>query len=452
MLSSNPSGQNQQYCQEKNNRQMNNAFFCSNHETIKEQFIDICQVEFNKKKNPCCKHSGGDGKIWGMRKFSIIFVLLSAVCLFADAVFAQTNDTCIIYFTSLGCSSCSRVGPLVTVELPQKYSNFVVIEYDISQEPENAAIMYEYFERYNVPLVDRLTPFVLIDEDIYLSEDDSILKGLENLVSEKKSNTCPLLDASLLSGKPKIYPESKAKEFETSKDIVQQNLTLAKVISLAAVDAVNPCALAVLTLMLLGVLAYNPGDKRKVLFAGLAFCLSVFVMYFFYGLIIVRLFQLVQALSNIRLWLYKILGVLAIILGILNLKDFIRYKPGTLGTEMPMFLRPKMQNLLFKVTSPKAAFVIGAFVTLFLLPCTIGPYIICAGILCSLSLFKALPWLFLYNAVFILPMLVITAVCFIGLSSVENIPEWRERNIRPLHLIAGVIILALGLAMVLGLV
>ncbi|MBM4402698.1 MAG: hypothetical protein FJ044_05640 [Candidatus Cloacimonetes bacterium] len=391
--------------------------------------------------------------------FSFFYFLL-----FTSPSFAQTERTCLVYFTGIGCPHCAKVDPLVLEKLPEKYPGLVVVEYEIYQEKQNAPLLFEYDKIYNSGLG---IPLVIFDKEKSLVGGTSISQNIEKILEEKKGNPCPLidgtsvryedLDISSLPGSPEIYPPiwrvyplSGGEEGETSTKVVQQDLTLAKVISLAAVDAVNPCALAVLTLMLLGVLAYNPGDKRKVLLAGLAFSFSVFVMYFFYGLVIIRIFQVIQALTSIRLWLYKLLGVAAVVLGVLNIKDFIRYQPGSVGTEMPMFLRPKMQNLLFKITSPKGAFTLGALVTLFLLPCTIGPYIICGGILCSLSLLETLPWLFIYNAIFILPMLAITIFCFAGLTSVENVSEWRERNIRPLHLIAGVIILALGLAMVLG--
>jgi len=79
------------------------------------------------------------------------------------------------------------------------------------------------------------------------------------------------------------------------------------------------------------------------------------------------------------MYIFKAFGILAILLGIFNLKDYFFYRPGGLATEMPMKLRPGMKLLIKKITSPKGAFTIGIFVTLFLLPCTIGPYIIASG-------------------------------------------------------------------------
>lgn len=225
---------------------------------------------------------------------------------------------------------------------------------------------------------------------------------------------------------------------------------LAKIVSLAAVDAVNPCALAVLTLMLIAILTYNPKKKKNVLLAGFAFTLSVFIMYLFYGLVIIRFFQVIQTLTAIRLWLYKILGVVAILLGLLNLRDFFHYKPGRLGTEMPIALRPKVKKIISGITSPKGAFVVGLFVTVFLLPCTIGPYVIAGGILSALELMKTIPWLLLYNAIFVLPMLAITLVVYAGIKKVEDVSGWKDRNIRYLHLVAGLIIICLGIAMLMG--
>ncbi|MFH1722470.1 MAG: hypothetical protein ABH950_07705 [Candidatus Altiarchaeota archaeon] len=225
---------------------------------------------------------------------------------------------------------------------------------------------------------------------------------------------------------------------------------MSKIIGLALVDAVNPCALAVLTLMLIAILTYNPKNKRNVLYAGLSFTASVFILYLFYGLVIIRFFQVIDALTSIRLWLYQILGMAAVILGLLNIKDFLWYKEGGLMTEMPMFMRPKLKKIISGVTSPKGAFVVGAFVTVFLLPCTIGPYVIAGGILSTMELLKTIPWLMIYNAIFVFPMIVITLLVYAGIAHVEDVSGWKDRNIKYLHLIAGLIMFLLGVAMIMG--
>jgi cytochrome c biogenesis protein CcdA len=135
---------------------------------------------------------------------------------------------------------------------------------------------------------------------------------------------------------------------------------------------------------------------------------------------------------------------------LLNIRDFVSYKPGRMATEMPVMFRPKVKKLISKVTSPGGAFIVGIFVTFFLTPCTMGPYLIAGGILSSIEFVKTLPWLALYNLVFILPMIIITLIVYGGLSSVENLSGWKEHNIRYMHLVAGVIMVLLGVIMLFG--
>lgn len=226
------------------------------------------------------------------------------------------------------------------------------------------------------------------------------------------------------------------------------DLTFGKITALALADAVNPCALAVLTLVLITVLTYNPNKKARVLWAGLMFTLAVYILYLFYGLILVHVFKnYITVISGAQFYFYKILAIGSILLGILNLKDFIRYRPGGFATEMPVALRPKVAKLISKITSPIGAFFIGVVVTLFLLPCSIGPYLIASGILSYIDFVKTLPWLLYYNLLFVLPMIAITLIVYIGYTSVERIKEWKENNVLYLHLAAGIILTLLGLAM-----
>ncbi len=225
-----------------------------------------------------------------------------------------------------------------------------------------------------------------------------------------------------------------------------------KTIMLGLADSVNPCAISVLALMLIAIVTYNPGDRKQILFAGLSFVLAVIIMYLLYGYLIITAFQFVQSIASIKLYIYKALGVGAILLGILELKDYFKYKPGSIGTEMPLFLRPKVNEIISKVTSPAGAFGMGLFVTLFLLPCTIGPYIILGGMLADGGFVASIPMLLLYNLVFVSPMIIVTILVYIGSKKAEDVKDWKERNVRKMHLVAGALMLLIGTLMVLGVI
>lgn len=390
--------------------------------------------------------------------FFLVLILGIFVILIPGFSFAQEDTVCAVYFTGVGCPHCANTDPVILEDLPKEYSNLVVIEYEIYQQRENAPLLYTYNENYNSGLG---IPLIIFNKDEHIIGDRSILNNIREAI-EKGPNPCPLIDGSSvdfqnldlasLPGNPKIwtssphYPgEDGFTKSEQPGEEIKPGFTLAKIVSLAVVDAVNPCALAVLTLMLIAILTYNPTKRRNILLAGLAFVISVFVLYLIYGLIIIKSFQLIQALTFIRLWLYKILGAGAIILGCFKLRDFFRYKA-------VCKVSPRVDKIISKIASPRGAFLVGAFVTIFLLPCTIGPYIICGGILCPLGILKSLPWLLLYNSIFILPMLAVVLIIYFGLRKVKDISSWEARNTRYLNLISGLVILGLGIAMILGLV
>ena len=219
-------------------------------------------------------------------------------------------------------------------------------------------------------------------------------------------------------------------------------VSILEIAGYAAVDAINPCALAVMVIVLTSLLFANHQNRKIVLLGGFSFTSAVFILYFIYGLGITATFGL---FSSIAPAFNKFIGVFAIILGMLNLKDYLVYKPGGIATEMPLTMRPGMKIWTKRITSPKGAFFIGILVTGFLLPCTIGPYIVASGILSELSFISRIPWLLFYNLIFVLPMIIITLVIYFGVTSVEKISGWKDKNIKYLHLIEGLILVILGI-------
>lgn len=230
------------------------------------------------------------------------------------------------------------------------------------------------------------------------------------------------------------------------------DITFFSILSLAITDAINPCAFAVMILVLSEFLTRNPKNKRNILLGGLAFSLAVFVLYFIYGLVMTKFFSKIPETGFFTLYVSKGFGVLSLFLGLMNIKDFLNYRPGGFATEMPMKFRPRMRLLVKKVESPLGAFVVGIFVTLFLLPCSIGPYIIASEQLATLNFIKTVLWLLLYNLIFIIPMLAITFIIYASIATVDKVSGWRERNIKKLHLIEGIILIIIGILMVTGII
>ncbi len=219
------------------------------------------------------------------------------------------------------------------------------------------------------------------------------------------------------------------------------DFSLGVITGAAFVDSINPCAIAVLLILLWGLLF--SGTKEKVLKAGFSFILAIFLAYFLIGIGLFSFFIKISSLISASL-LHKIVGSFGILIGLFNIKDFFFYGKGFL-MEIPLAWRPKLKNLLQEVTSPISAFLIGLLVTFFELPCTGGPYCFTLGYLSKkITLFQLIPYLIYYNVIFILPLLLILGLIYFGFLKVEEAEDWRQKNIRLLHLIAGLVMLSLG--------
>ena len=210
-------------------------------------------------------------------------------------------------------------------------------------------------------------------------------------------------------------------------------MDLLTTLQLAAVDAINPCSIAVQAMLLAVLLSRG---RRAALLGGLLFATTVMIMYALYGLVLHAL--IASFYSIVRLALVALLGLMAAA----ELRAYFSYSPGLVSLEMPRALRPHAKALLESVNSPWMAVPVAALVSIFLLPCSSGPYIVFLG------LQKTLNWgyFLLYLAVFASPFFAITFLVYLG-TRPERIRAWRERHIRELHLLAGLILLILMINM-----
>lgn len=351
-----------------------------------------------------------------MKKLLAITIFLLAPLLFALAgpLNAQADGQATLFYGE-GCPHCAQVEDY----LKQHGLEDSIQEKEIYHNPQNAQEFNQICDEARIDLMDRGVPFLYTDSG-------DCLVGDSQIISYFKSQT----ENGAVSGAQNEKPETK-------------NLTILILTGAALVDAINPCAFAVLLILITTVLA--SGNKKRALASGLAFSASIFISYFLMGL---GLYSVVASIKTAQLFI-KTIAVLAIIIGLFNLKDFFWYGKGFL-MEVPMSWRPRLKKIISSVISPPGAFLIGFLVSLFLLPCTSGPYIVIIGMLGQKATYARAVWLLLlYNLIFILPMIAISLLAYFGMD-VKKAEEKRIKNLRILHLIAGLIMLAMGAYLLFG--
>ena len=219
-----------------------------------------------------------------------------------------------------------------------------------------------------------------------------------------------------------------------SSYLVDMDLDIVAITALAITDSINPCTLAVQAILLASLLTAR--GRRSVLIGGLIFAMTIYVMYTLYGL---GILQILYALGIDHLLRYILKGLL-LVLASLEIIAYFRYRPGMISLEMPLKLRPIARKVLSSVNNPLIALPAAVLCSILLLPCSSGPYVAMLMIIKTLEPYKQLLWILYYNIWFILPMILITLLVYFGLKP-QKAMEWREKHIKELHLVAGLLLL-----------
>lgn len=328
-----------------------------------------------------------------------------------------------------GCPHCARTETLFG-EIGTQY-NLSITQKEIYQDAANRAEMFAVYERFGQEPAQGGVPTILVENKTLIIGEMQKYQW-EALFSLCLNSSCP----------PGVYTGAT---IDSVSPLHEQDpttkLTWGVLIGAALVDSINPCTLAVMT-MLLGLVLISKGRNRMLL-SGVIFFTIVYMMYFLFGL------GILQALGNS--WItdifFKVVTVGALALAILEINAYINYKPGFLAVEMPVFLRPYTHQVIEGATSLPGVAIAALFCSIFLLPCSSGPYLMVLAMISRAVTIQSLTYLAVYNLVFILPMIAITMAVYLGYASVEQIGDAKDKYIRQIHLVSGIILFLLFLFM-----
>ena len=364
-----------------------------------------------------------------------IFVLMASLLAFFGFSFAQEY----IYFYGNGCSHCAKVEKFFEKEDVEK-------KYDIEMKEiyfnrDNVLLFQEYVQKLKIDPDKAGIPFLVIENEnecSYVAGDSKIISFFQEKINAENENfecneeNCPWLNCGEI--------DTGDIQWIASTDSENRWSFFGVMIPAALADSINPCAFAVILLLLSSILIETK-NKKKALLAGFLFALAVFLCYLAMWL---GLFSALATATNtvIIKWIVWILGI---IVWLANMKDFFWYWEW-FRMEVPLARRPALHKVIKRATSPFGAFVVWFLVSLFLLPCTSGPYITILGYLASESSsvnMRGLIYLISYNLIFVLPMILITLLVWLGVKSAEDLASFRHKNIKLIHLIVWLLMLGL---------
>lgn len=357
----------------------------------------------------------------------------------------ETNATILIelFVYSGVCETCDDAEDRLNNDIIPVYGDNITIDTLPVDYTEQYKENYEKFQKYGFTL----TPGIVVknisgvDNNISILDYDSIInigdRLLEKAVEMRLANKTIVPQVNDTNTSAGMILDTPFGEIDLS-DYSLPVLTAV----LGAIDSVNPCSFFVL-LFLLSILTYTKSRKRMILIGGI----FIFFSGFIYFLLMAAILNVIL-ISAQQLIIAMIAGVIAIIFGALNIKDFFFFKKGP-SASIPDSQKPrlyKQMRKLVKITSIPSL-IVGTVVlavsanTVELL-CSFNLPLIYTTILTSydLSSFEYYLYIFAYNLVYIIPLLIIVSAVVITMG------RWKlsEFQGRMLKLFSGIMIFSLG--------
>jgi thiol-disulfide isomerase/thioredoxin len=358
--------------------------------------------------------------------FLLLLLFLASPGSRFEASAAENDKVILYYFWGTGCPVCEEAKPFLS-GLARRHPQLEIRSYDVMASRENLALWIEMAERFRTRPAG--VPSFYIGERAFSGFSPEIAREIEATVLDRTAET--------VSGEKAVLriPLFGAVDPE------ELSLPLFTVL-IAALDSFNPCAFFVLLFLL--SLLIHVRSRRRMLMIGGTFVLCSGIVYFLFMAAWLNLFLLVGHLRAIT----TVAGTVALVLGIINAKDFFFFKEGV-SLSIPEAAKPKLfarMRGLLKAESPATmltgALILAVAANSYELLCTAGFPMVFTRVLTLHSLPPEQYYLYLglYNLVYIVPLAVIVGVFTVTLGR-RKMSEWQGRVLK---LLSGVMMVFLG--------
>ncbi|MCK5332489.1 hypothetical protein KAJ41_01335 [Candidatus Parcubacteria bacterium] len=382
-------------------------------------------------------------------------ILISSLFNTNNKVLAQENNSekiRIIYFYADDCVKCQKIKPFIG-EIKEKYSDKIdFLEHDVKGEEQCRQLFYNFVEKYNVPDNKAGTPLIFVGNE-YLSGPNDITDKLEDKINQNMNTNEKLLfdcheflDAwpnvnriDFLGGGGddvcSIEGELCSVEITSNK---RKQISLTLIAATAAIDSINPCAIAVLIFLITALISLKT-SRRRMLKIGMIYIAAVFATYYLAGLGLMRIITRFDIATQIGIFA----GIVVLLAGFLEIKEGL-YPNGKQLLVIPKKTKPIFVKFLKKGTIPSVV-IAGVLVSAFELPCTGQVYLAILSMLSQESMqAQGYLYLFVYNIIFVLPLIFILFIAAWGFD-IEKMEHMRQRTRMIVKTLMGLIMILLGL-------
>lgn len=368
-----------------------------------------------------------------MRQSGVIILLFLAMALRADVVLLE-------YFFQPGCGECEKVDAFVIPRLEERFAGrYELVRYDTGIL-ENYLKLVEAQERLGVKSGEPVG--IIVNRRVFLAGfreiDRGLLRAMETAAHESVEPTAPTAAPD---------PGILRKRAET--------FTVGVIAAAGLVDGINPCIFATLVFFL-SLLAVARIGGRKLLLAGGSYCLACFLTYFAMGFGLFRFLKLFSGYRRLQGGLELAMVALLLVLAFLSFRDACRYrktgKADRVALRLPERIKKRIHEIMRRGLQSRyllpGAFVTGMLVTALESVCTGQIYLPTLALMVKESGTggRWVWYLLLYNAMFLLPLLLLFAAAWRG-TTTRIFLDWSRKNVVCGKIAAGCLLLLLATLM-----
>lgn len=396
---------------------------------------------------------------------TIAKVLLILLLVFSGVspVLAQERDVNIYFFWGDGCPHCAAEKPFLS-SLEEKYPTINIYEYEVWKSSENRQYLKDVGEKLQTEVSG--VPFTVVGDEAFVGFNEALIgKQIEDRVGSCVLGSCPdsvaeIVGLSSPDTSDENVDEGTLPELET-KTVIPEKLSFPIIgevhtanlslpvftIVLGALDGFNPCAMW--TLLFLISLLLGMKDKRRRWILGTAFIVASAFVYFLFMSAWLNLIIFIGFIA----WVRMLIGLVAILGGGYNLKEFITNKDSgckVTGGEKRQLVFEKIKKITRQRSFLLAlgGIILLAFaVNLVELICSAGLPIIFTQVLAlsDVPRWQYYIYMLLYIFVFMLDDLFVffTAMLTLEMTGIST------KFSRVSHLIGGVLMLIIGILLIL---
>jgi cytochrome c biogenesis protein CcdA len=364
----------------------------------------------------------------------------------------RTFSVDLAYFYQKGCPKCNRANVLLNY-LVKKYPGLRVKEIDLNT-PDGKRLNETLSNRLNLPAEKRLiAPSIFIGKD-YLPPAEINEAKVETLIQKYGGGTAGVTVSDNKSVSPAPSPPPTTEEVKKAEESIVErfkSLGLLTVISAGFIDGINPCAFATL-IFFISYLTMVGRKRKEILWVGLGFSGAVFATYLLIGFGILSFIQHLSFLPVFSKAVYLLTIVLALVLGIFSLYDYIQLKrghPSEMKLQLPDFLKKRIHQAIREETKSNryffAAVASGFVVSLLEFTCTGQVYLPTILFVTNIPSMRAsaIPYLIFYNVMFIIPLLIIFGIVYWGVTS-EQLAFFLKKRTSVIKLVTSLLFFTLA--------